>query len=282
VTPPWQAYSRTGLDQQYSPSSRVPSLDAYLQEYAGLSAVARAVCAPRIGLSFGPQPHEQLDYFPSRWPKPPLLVFVHGGNWQALSRTESAFVAQAVHEAGAAYAAIDYGLAPQTHLEEMVATVRRSIAWLAERAEELGHSRHRIHVAGSSAGAHLVATAVLTSESTCCDVAGCVLLSGMYDLEPVRHTYVNDALQLDAERAWELSPVHHLASSLPPVVIARGGNETEEYQRQYDEMTTALQAHSKRVVPVVEPARNHFDLPYDLVAARTDLGDAVLGQLGAV
>jgi arylformamidase len=274
----WQDYDRAALDVQYSPSSRVASLQAYLDEYAELSAAARRTGRAHTGLAFGPHVRETLDFFPGSGPDAPLVVFVHGGNWQMLSRSESAFAAPAAQRAGAAFAAIDYGLAPHTGLEEMIATVRRSLTWLAGRPDELGFSPRRIHVAGSSAGAHLVAAAVLTFPSAHPAVAGCILLSGMYDLEPVQQSYVNDALRLDAAQARRLSPIRHLAPVLPPIVMARGDNETEEYARQHSEMVAALRGRTE-VTEVIAAGRNHFDLPYDLAAAGTALGDAVLRQL---
>jgi arylformamidase len=114
-------------------------------------------------------------------------------------------------------------------------------------------------------------------------VAGVALLSGMYDLEPVRRSYVNDALRLDAAAARRNSPLWYLPPELPPVVLARGGNETDGYARQHAAMLAALRARAvgtAGVVEVVDPARNHFDLPYDLADGGTPLGAAVLAQLG--
>lgn len=276
---PWKSYENAELDRQYSPSIRVESLDAYLEDYARLSADARSDCRAKLGLSFSGTPGDRLDYFPASSQKAPLVLFIHGGNWQALSRAESAFVAQAVRLAGAAYAAIDYGLAPHTQLESMVGAIRRCLGWLIDHADSLGHSAERIHIAGSSAGAHLAAMAVLTSESFQDSIAGCVLMSGIYDLEPIRHTYVNHALGLDAIRARALSPIHHLRSSVPPVVIACGENETEEYRRQHHAMVGSLQSRGGHVWDVIELQRNHFDLPYDLVSERSRLGRAVLRQI---
>jgi arylformamidase len=203
---------------------------------------------------------------------------VHGGNWQILSAAESAFPAPALLRHGVAFAAVDYALAPAVTLDEIVAMVRRCLAWLPGRATDLGFDPARIHVAGSSAGAHLVAMALTGAAPP--PVAGAVLLSGMYDLEPVRRSYVNDALRLDADAARRNSPLWHLRNWRPPVVLARGGGETDGYARQHDAMLAALRSADAAVVDVVDPARHHFDLPYDLGVAGTPLGGAVLAQLG--
>ncbi|WNF25472.1 alpha/beta hydrolase [Streptomyces sp. C11-1] len=271
------------LDRQYSPSSRVPSLGAYLSEYERLSTAARRDHPVRTGLAYGPHPAESLDYFPGPGRgRTPLLVFVHGGNWQALGRAESAFPAPPLLAAGASVAVVEYGLAPDVGLDAMAGMVRRAVDWLLRHADRLGFAPDRLHLCGTSAGAHLAAMALLPGPSDGPDVsgriAGAVLLSGMYDLEPVRLSYVNEALRLDEAGARRNSPLRRLPSRLPPVVVARGGNETEEYVRQHELMVRALRPRAK-VTEVVAELRDHFDLPYDLGARGTELGDAVLAQM---
>jgi arylformamidase len=263
----WRAYSRAELDRQYSPSSRVPSLQVYLDEYADRSRAARSQLKHR-SLRYGPGPDDWLDHFLGPDAPGPLIVFVHGGNWQALGREDSAFAAPDAIAAGASFVAIDYGLAPATKLPEMVDAVRRGLRWLVGQAPTLGFDPARVFLAGSSAGAHLAACALEPW------VAGGILLSGMYDLEPVRHCYVNDALGLDAATAQAFSPLRQPLTT--PIILARGENETEEYARQHAEM--ALHAQGSDLV--VE-GRNHFDLPYDLIAPGTALGEAVLGMVQA-
>jgi arylformamidase len=277
--PAWDAAT---LDREYSPSSRVPSLRAYLDGYAERSAAVRREHPVRRGVRYGPHPAETLDLYPvppgPDGTPPPLHVFVHGGNWQLLSAADSAFPAPGFLRRGVAFAAVGYALAPATGLDEIVAMVRRCLVWLPGAAAELGFDPARIQVSGTSAGAHLVATALVSGPLA--GVTGVVLLSGMYDLEPVRRSYVNDALGLDAAAARRNSPLWQLPARLPPVVLARGGQETDGYARQHAAMLAALRARAASVVDVVDPARNHFDLPDDLADPGTPLGAAVLAQLG--
>ncbi|MEU3506710.1 alpha/beta hydrolase [Streptomyces longwoodensis] len=279
----YRGMDQATLDRQYSPSSRVASLDAYLREYERLSEAARRDHPVRTSLAYGPHPAERLDYFPGQAAgRAPLLVFVHGGNWQALGRAESAFPVPPLLAAGAAVAVIEYGLAPDVGLDAMAGMVRRAVDWLLRHADGLGFTPDRLHLCGTSAGAHLAAMALLPDASAGPDVsgriAGAVLLSGMYDLEPVRLSYVNDALRLDEAAARRNSPILRLPTPLPPTVIARGGNETEEYVRQHDRMVAALRPRAA-VTEIVAERSDHFDLPYDLGVPGTGLGDAVLAQL---
>jgi arylformamidase len=255
------------LDDEYSPSRLVPSLQAYLDDYAARSAAVRAAHPVRTDVRYGPAAAETLDLFPGTGDA--LHVFVHGGNWQALGKGDSAFPAPPFLAAGAGFVAVDYGLAPATSLDEMVASIRRCLRWLHRE-----HPDARIFLSGTSAGAHLAAMAVIDVP-----VAGVTLLSGMYDLDAVRRSYVNDALRLDEAGARRNSPHLHLPDTLPPVVIARGGTETAEYVRHHDLMAAALRTRTD-VVDLVVGHRNHFDLPDDLGVPGTALGDAVRAQMG--
>lgn len=273
------------LDRQLSPSSCVASLDAYLREYASRSAAARRALDLRRNLRYGPHADERLDYFPAADRDAPLHVFVHGGNWQAVTKEDSAFPAPDFVGAGVGFVALDYGVAPAVGLDAMVAMVRRGVRWLLAHADALGFDRSRLQLSGASAGAHLAAMAVVPDDhddgpALASALAGLVLTSGLYDLEPVRRSYINEALDLDAAAARRNSPFRRLPAKLPPVVLARGGLETDEYVRQHDLMKAALSGRAP-LVEVVEPHRNHFDLTYDLGARGTQLGDAVLAQIEA-
>jgi arylformamidase len=284
-SPVYGPYGQAELDTQYSPSSRVADIGVFLDAYARESEKARLELPMRAGLAYGSRPCETLDFFPAAAPAAPLMVFVHGGYWQELSKNESSFPARGLVPAGVAFAAVDYGLAPEFRLDEIVDQVRRAVRWLIDHADALGVDPARIHLSGSSAGAHLAMMALLDGwmppgRHPSSAIAGAVLLSGVYDLEPVRHTYVNEPLGLDAAAAARLSPIRHLPDRLPPLVIARGGAETEEFARQHDEFAAAAAPHSPLVHDLVVPHRNHFDIPFDLGDPSTELGAAVFRQIG--
>jgi arylformamidase len=279
----YRGFDQAELDVQYSPSSRVADIGFYLDEYALRSRAARDTLPVRT-FHYGPSPYERIDFFPARRPGAPLHVFLHGGYWQELSVEEAAFAAPAIVRAGGAFAALGYGLAPDHDLDAIVAMVRKGLYWLSRHAGELGVAEGALHLSGHSAGAHLVAMAVLTGpwpdgRATADVVASATLLSGVYDLEPIRLSYVNAPLRMDAEAAARNSPSHHLRGFPPPVLVARGGQETAEFARQHDEFVTALRDHGFAVDDMVVAHRNHFDLPFDLAAPDSLLGQAVLATM---
>src|SRR5215475_14355595 len=116
-------------DRAYLPGRSVPSVQPYLEEYARRSALARRVL-PWREVRYGPDPAERLHFFPAGGEGAPLVVFVHGGYWQELTELDSSFAAREVVAAGAAYAAVGYGLAPRVRLAEIVGMVRRAVWWL--------------------------------------------------------------------------------------------------------------------------------------------------------
>jgi arylformamidase len=279
------AYAQRPLDRQYSPSSCVTDIRVFLDEYTALSERTRDELTVRTGLPYGTEKCETLDFFPAAAPNAPLLVFVHGGYWQELSKDDSSFPARRSVPAGAAFAALDYGLAPAYRLEDIVAQVRRGLEWLVAHAAELGVDERRILLSGSSAGAHLVLMSLLDDwrpggRHPADAFAGAVLLSGVYDLEPLRLTYVNEPLGLTAETARLMSPLHRLPDRLPPLVVARGGAETDEFCRQHDDLVSAVVPRSPEVRDLVVSHRNHFDITFDLDDPASALGGAVFRRLG--
>lgn len=251
-----------------------------LAAYRTRSDAAHRLLEVRENLAYGPDPAERLDVFPGPGADAPLVAWVHGGHWQEGSKEDGAFAAVPFVEAGFAFAAIGYGLAPARTLPEMTASVRRALHWLAEHAAGFGAGP--VYAAGSSAGGHLVAMALCSSGAAGDDpapVAGAALLSGTYDLQALLPSYVNEALGLDEETAEALSPVRHLPLATRHLVLARGEAETAEYARLHDLLATRLKEHGQDFVELVVPGRDHFDVVFDLADPATELGSVVLNQL---
>lgn len=268
---------RERLDAQFSPSRLVPDFEAVLAEYGSRSRRARQRATFETH-SYGGHPQEQLDYFPPPVPGAPVHVFVHGGHWQELSKDESSFPALDFLDRGHGFAAVNYGLAPDRSLGEMVDAVWRALCWLRDHAHELGTAPNAIHAGGSSAGAHLVAMALCFDAERRTDrpaVASACLVSGTYDLEPIRHSYVNDALGLDHRQAWELSPLHGLPCRVGHIVLARAEAETDEYVRQHDAFLKAARQTGNSVSEIVVAGTNHFDVVFGLGDPGNPLGAAV-------
>ena len=271
-------------DQQYLPGRLVPSVQPYLDEYARRSALARRELAWRE-VRYGPDPAERLHFFPGPEPDSPLVVFVHGGFWQELTEAESSFAAREVVAAGAAYAALGYGLAPRVGLDDIVAMVRSGVLWLHRNAGSLGVDRNRIVLAGHSAGAQLVGMCLvegwLPGAMRPGDlVCAAVLMSGLYELEPVRHSSVGIDLGLSAAQAAANSFLRQLHAGLPPLVVARGVEEPTGFADQQRWLVSGAVRLGVPVTELVVATRNHFDLPLGMGDPADAVGRALLAKVG--
>ncbi|GAB4377322.1 MAG: alpha/beta hydrolase [Kiloniellaceae bacterium] len=275
-------YDQAELDRQLNLRARWPEHPEYFKRWAADSAAARARLARgsgcRLDLAYGLEPAETLDFFPTAGGAPaPLLVFIHGGYWQALDKGDYSYMAPVFVASGAAFASLNYGLAPGTDIGTMIGQVRRALAWLHRHAGELGVDAARIVVAGHSAGGHLAAMAAATDwPALAADLpagllAGAVPISGVYDLEPIRLSYHNKVLGIAAGEAAPWSPLHCLPHRAPPLVLAVGSEETDEFLRQQAEYVTALRARGLAAEEVDMAGLNHFSA----VDALADTGHAL-------
>ncbi len=235
-----------------------------------------------------------------------LQVYIHGGYWQELSKDESSFAAPAFQQAGHYFAVINYSLAPKASLTEIVQQNRKALVWLATNAEKLGFDADEIYLSGSSAGAHLCLMMLQTNwqeylsqldgaginEKPRCqpesqpnsqlkspDIRGVCAVSGIYDIEPLLHTTINDPLQLTAQEVEANSPLKHATPHLCPVIIAYGDNETNEFKRQSLMMKTQLEQEGFELTLGEISQRNHFDVILDLGQANSWLFKQVQRQM---
>ncbi len=283
----WREMDPAELEEAYSPSSCIGGdYSSHLVEYAERSAEARMSVPGWRELSYGPAPAQRLDLFPVAGGGPaPLLVFVHGGYWQELSKEDSAFAAPSWVAEGVAFAALGYTLAPEASLREIVGECRRALAWLHGHAPELGVDQDRIVLAGSSAGAHLAAMAAVPGWQRGVGlpegaVAGTALFSGVYDLEPLQGTCIAEPLCLTHDDVACLSPVRADLAGFPRSLVCWGEVETGEFKYQSRGFAGLLDSVGTGCEALEVAGRNHFDVVMDLVDPGTEVWRRVASLIG--
>jgi arylformamidase len=260
------------LDEAYVPGVSIDP-GPFIAEYAARSAIARRAL-PWRAFAYGTGASERMHVFPATTRGAPLLVFIHGGYWQELTEADSSFAAVDAVKQGCAFAAMGYGLAPLYRLDEITAMVRRGVRWLYDNAAELGIDARRIVLVGHSAGAQLAAMALDVAP-----VRAAVLLSGLYDLEPLLRTSIGPAIRLTAAEAARNSPANALRQGMPPLLAAYGADETAGFGAQQELLVAAANEAGVPVDTVVVHGRNHFDLPLGLADPADPLGQRVLAGL---
>jgi len=279
----YKNYDQARLDAQYNNRARVEDFDALVREWGRRSAAFRTRAWGLLDVFCGQDEREMLDIFPSGRKNAPVHVFLHGGYWQAMDKGLFHFVGEGLYDRGAVVAFVNYPLAPRVGMDDIVASCRRSVAWLRERAPSYGGDPGRIFVSGHSAGGHLAAM-LLTEEGSEGGAppafAGVCAVSGLFDLNPVRLSYLNEVLGLDEETALRNSPVSREPAAACPCIAAVGGLESEEYHAQSREFVKAWSRKGVETELSTLEGADHFSALDVLADPASPLFQRIAGWMG--
>ena len=296
---------RATLDQEYDNVKKLPA-DVLQRLFARLdhaSSIARKKHDVVLDVAYGPTPLERLDIFRAPKVAADVQVFFHGGYWHALDKESFSYIADGLVPHDITTVVVNYPLLPAVGLADQVAACRRALRWVYNHISDYGGNPRRVSVFGHSAGAHLagmllthvdaVSSATATeaameteaeaeaateteakaeskpeaeSEPDTSFPAYACLISGIYDLAPIRQCFVNDTLNLSEEDVIKNSPVRLRQRSNCPVSVVVGGDEGDEYLRQSRDLAHAWSQSNRTLQFSVLDNENHFSL-------REQLGD---------
>jgi arylformamidase len=212
-----QTLSQAERDAAYN-SAAAHDVPAWVAQRNALACAYRAAHLAHLDIAYGAGARTQWDIFPSANQNAPCLIFIHGGYWQMNRREDFAHLAAGVAAHGWSVALPGYTLAPQATLAQIVAELTAALDWLQSHAAAAGLGR-TFYLSGWSAGAHL--TAVLLDHPS---ITAGLAISGVFELGPIRDTYLNDKLQLSDAEIATLSP-RRSPPPPKPLAIAYGTAE---------------------------------------------------------
>jgi arylformamidase len=255
--------SEAEIDAQYNARAAVPDTDAYLRGYVQRSLLARERLKCHLDVAYGPTLDEKLDIFPAERPGAPVFVFIHGGYWRSLSAKEFSYVALGLVPLGITTVVVEYSLCPKVTIDEITRQCRAAVAWTLRHIGAHGGDPNRVAVGGHSAGGHLSAMCLETRWDEDYGLArdplaGAVLVSGLYDIEPLRHSYLQPAIQLDDGIIRRNSPLFGVRACATPVLLTWGGDESAEFARQSTSFHLAWQGAGNASELLPQAGANHF------------------------
>src|ERR1700760_2044616 len=258
--PDWRTLSRAELDRGLNNGEAVAGSGEIVAGWERQSAELRQRHAQHLDLRYGPRERNRIDFLKVH-DDAPTLLFIHGGYWQTRAKEAFTTFAEGPMGYGINVALIGYPPAPDATLDAIVAEVHAGIDYLARELPALGGDGKGIVVSGWSAGGHLTAMALSHPK-----VRAGMAISGIYDLEPIRHSYLNEKLQLDEATSQRNSPMMMAGGPNKPLSLVVGSAELPLLRKQ----TADFAGHRARYgLPVTYeeiPGADHFSIMHEMLS----------------
>lgn len=239
-------------EAQYNLRAAFPSYPQTRESWLEATQKLASQASPQLDLAYGDQPLQKLDYYAAQQGGP-LLVFVHGGYWQGGDKADVGFIAGPYLKAGINVAVVNYSLAPQARVEDMVTEVQQSLVWLQSQASQLGFDDQRVSLMGHSAGGHLISMMVARTNQPkpqgMPSIVNLFPVSGVFDIPPLLPSTINTALGLDEPRAEALSPLAWPGPESVYIHTFVGGGETGQFHVQSETLARAWKVARHDSVP---------------------------------
>ncbi len=254
------------LRQQYNPSRSIPQAAQIFQSWKDRSAEYRSRAKAKLDIAYAEHSAARFDLFLPDAPNPRLHVYIHGGYWQAFGKNDFSFMAEGMNRAGVAVAVLGYPLCPVVPLAGVVRHARLALSYFSREAAALGLRQEKIQISGHSAGAHLCAMLMATlwpkfQEGLPDEIIhSAIMMSGVYDLEPLRHIETGRALQLTPEMAKRLSPLSLRPAGKSRALLATGGLESGEFRRQSALLGRSWARYGTPLEVITFTNRHHFTI----------------------
>lgn len=283
----YREYDQQALDAEYNLRPIWPDVPEAIAHRENESARVRGRIPGRLNVAYGETPKETLDVFPPSNGRgdAPALIYIHGGYWQLSDKDDTTYIAPAFLNAGIAFVTLNYTLCPEADMDRIVEECRRAVAWIWNNAAEIGVDRDRLYIAGHSAGGHLT-TMLLATAWQDIDPAlpampfrGACSLSGLYDLEPIRLTFLNEVMNLDPDAARRNSPLYLDPMADIPLILSVGDMETDEFKRHQTELYAAWSAKGLSVDEVPAPHCHHYTIVGHFGDPASDLHKAMIAMM---
>ena len=276
-------YTLDELEVASDPRASSPNWREIFAKLQKMGTDARAANPPTT-YSYGEGDSGLIDVHTMNVPRgAPALIFLHGGGWQLGSKEDMAFMAPVLNGAGIAYLSPNYPLAPHATIAKITSACRDAVIWVYRNADKLGIDRDRIFIGGASAGAHISAY-LLTLDWSAYGLPkmpfkGGVLLSGAYDLTPIKMLKSRAYMGLTDADVEAFSPIRHVSRMSAPLLVSWAERDTPVTRYQSNQLAEKAKAAGIPVQGNIEMGKTHFDFAFALADPSSALSRKIVNMI---
>jgi arylformamidase len=254
----YKHYNQEQLNEQYNTRLQVPDYANYFDRWERLSSQTAQDNAILKDIPFGDHSEERLDIYPSKIHHSKTLVFIHGGYWHLLDKDMFHFLAGHFLKYDVTTVLMNYRLAPQSSIDEIVASCRKAFRWIHDNIMRFNGDPSELYLMGHSAGGHLASMLLVEEEAKF--VRAMISLSGLFRLEPIMLSYLNDSIGMDRENAMKNSPVFLTPANDYPLLLVTGTEESDEFKAQSEELYDCWKNKCSHIELLEVPQKNHYSI----------------------
>jgi arylformamidase len=284
----YRGYTAEQLDTQYNARAAVPGYEKIFESWRARSSDYRQRSACELDVPYGSGERETLDLFLPDRANAPVLVFLHGGYWRLMDKSDFSYLAEGLVDRGALVAVVNYGLCPAVTIDEIAQQVRTACKWLWRNCTKYGGDPSAIHVSGHSAGGQLTAMLMATDWPSFDPdlpldlIRSGVPVSGLFELEPMLYLPLNEDLKLEEQSAYRNSPIFQNPTTDAPLSIVAGGEESNEFRHQSYNFAATWRQRGARTEYLELPDLNHFTIVDQMKNPDNPLTEIMLRHMGLV
>lgn len=248
------------IDSQFDLRRRHPIARYHLLTNLVQSHVARYRFSCSLDVGYGSSAGQKLDVFPAQISNAPVFLFIHGGYFRALDKSQYRYIANRMVRQGYTVVLVNYDLAPTVRVAEIIRQVLLSFHWVRENIPEWNGDPERITLCGHSVGAFLAARILEEEWAGGSGIRKAALLSGLFDLGPMKRSFLNRDLHLSDADAANLNPRAEAITERPDILVAVGSRETGQFISQSKDYSGQLARAGIRAQLMVLPKINHYSM----------------------
>lgn len=166
--------------------------------------------------------------------------------------------------AGGIAAIIDYSLIPKARMATLVAQVRLAASWLQAQARSFGGDPQGLTASGHFVGAHLASflacRAAHEPEVMLPALNSVLLVSGIYDLEPISRCFLQPELQLTPDEVACWTPIRATPDRRRRIYLLVGALENAPFHEQARAFEAHLRHTGVRTRLATVPDEDHMTI----------------------